>query len=76
MEIDRRNLAVALEDEAARHAYLYPEKANPRTILRMILSPLRGKKKIFWMWLLHGLASGIRPVLSVFVLGRLVRLLE
>lgn len=76
MEIDRRNLAVALEDEAARHAYLYPEKANPRTILRMILSPLRGKKKIFWMWLLHGLAFGIRPMLSVFVLGRLVRLLE
>ena len=76
MEIDRRNLAMALEDEAARHAYLYPEKANPRTILRMILSPLRGKKKIFWMWLLHGLAFGIRPVLSVFVLGRLVRLLE
>ena len=76
MEIDRRNLAMALEDEAARHAYLYPEKANPRTILRMILSPLRGKKKIFWMWLLHGLAFGIRPMLSVFVLGRLVRLLE
>lgn len=76
MQIDKRNLAVALEDEAVREAYLYPEKADTPALIRMILSPLRGDKKLIAMWLLHGVAYGIRPVLSVFILGWFVGMLE
>jgi len=72
----RRNLAIELLDKEKRRQLLHTDKHGLLDILKYIYRPVLKNKKIVAASLGYALTAGVLPVLSVFIVEILVRLLS
>lgn len=71
----RKNLAIDLLDKQVRKQYLHTEKHGLFDILKAMYRPVLKNRKIVAASVVYALANGALPLLSVFIVDILVRLL-
>jgi ABC-type multidrug transport system fused ATPase/permease subunit len=71
----RKNLAIDLLDKEVRKQYLHTEKHSLFDILKVMYRPVLKNRKIVAASFGYALTNGVLPLLSVFIVDLLVRLL-
>jgi len=71
----RKNLAIDLLDKQVRKQYLHTEKHGLFDMLKAMYRPVLKNRKIVAASVVYAIANGALPLLSVFIVSVLVRLL-